>query len=118
MNKIEISGDQASQLEQFEQTFKLYLLLHPEKFRTLIKEILDEDRILLQVKTEFNTKQAAAYLRIKPKTLDNKLSNGEKIPYKLYGKFRKFIKDDLDAYIEANTKPGNFFVVQPLKDID
>ena len=111
MNKLEMSDEKVIQLEEFANNFKMYILLYPEELKGILKEVINEDRLLMGVKTEFTTKEAAAYLRIKPKTLDNKLSNGEKIPYKLYGKFRKFIKEDLDAYIEANTKPGNFFVV-------
>jgi len=111
MNKLEMSDERITQLEEFKENFKMYILLYPEELKGILKEVINEDRLLMGVKTEFTTKEAAAYLGLKPKTIDNKVSEGVKLPFKKKGKFRVFKKEDLDAYIEANTKPGNFFVV-------
>ena len=78
----------AHQVEEF-------LKSHPEFLKEIIRDLYKETAI--EFKERLTSKEAARYLNISVKTLDN-LCCDRKIPYFRVGKSREFLFDDLKHY--------------------
>lgn len=61
------------------------------------------------LKTEewLTTKEAAAYLKVTPKSFYNKVSNGLILYYK-FGRLNRYLKADLDKYLLGNRRGGSY----------
>ena len=72
-----------------------FLKSHPEFLKEIIRDLYKETAV--EFKERLTSKEAAKYLNISVKTLDN-LCCDKKIPYFKVGKSREFLLDDLKHY--------------------
>ena len=76
-----------------------FLKSHPEFLKEIIRNLYKETAI--EFKERLTSKEAAKYLNISVKTLDN-LCCDRKIPYFKVGKSREFLLDDLKHLINLS----------------
>jgi len=78
-----------------EEEIKNVFFRNPEILERVVKKLIDKK--MIDLTRRLTSKEAAKYLNISVKTLDNKCSNGE-ITYFKIGKKREFEYKDLIAY--------------------
>ena len=78
-----------------EEEIKNVFFRNPEILERVVKKLIDKK--MIDLTRRLTSKEAAKYLNISVKTLDNKCSNGE-ITYFKIGKKREFEYKDLIVY--------------------